>query len=443
MRKFQRNYRAEFEIGLRNEQNQLVPQETLTIAYPFTCSLDIESGIYSSQQRGVFQFLNLSGTDQARLWLDVYNNGKKYIYMNFYAGYGNNMPLVFSGFVQSCTSQKEGGAVDYTTDMIVWDGGNLFKYGYLNSTFTQGTTLKDILDVATAGLKNVSVGYITPDLPPLPRNKTFIGQTMDLLGRSYGGYNIFVNNGELNILGDNDVIPGQVQVINDSTGLLGSPRRANGYVEVDMIFEPQLKAGQAIELFNHSLKWLNTVYKNVLVKHKGIISPAVSGKLITTATLTIFPGKPRILEKTKNEVTSATTGQWQKPVQGKVTDPFGWRIHPIEKKRKFHAGMDIGAPLNTPVYASANGRVKAYWNGNATKGFGKFIEIDNGIINGKHVVSWYGHLNEWLVQSGQIVHKGQQIAKVGSTGSSTGPHLHFQVNEDRFPVDPTKYIGNY
>lgn len=450
MLKFNRNYRAEFEIGYRDKKDHLFyTEKKIVVEYPFTCQFDITCGTYQSSNSGVFQFVNLSRQDQADLWLDVYNKGRKYVYMNFYAGYGKNMPLVFSGFVQFCTSQKQGGSTEFITEILAFVGGNFYQYGYLNICVAKGTTLKDILDYATKDFKNIKVGYITPDIPPLPRNKTFIGQTMDLLGREYGGYNIFIDNEGINILGDNDVIPGEVQVINDESGLLGSPKRGNAYVELDMIFEPQLKAGQAVSILSETLPWLNQAYRTVQIRHKGIISPVVCGKLITTATLTAFTERPREVKKPAPTTYKGqpTTGMWDKPVQGVVTSPYGWRIHPTTKQRKFHYGLDIGAPLDTPIIAPANGFV---WFSEYEGANGNCIRIDHGEINGKQVTSTLSHMNKLLVGPQTQIYKGQQIGLVGSTGrypngarSSTGPHLHISIYENGKPVNPINYIGNY
>lgn len=441
MLKLQRNYRAEFEIGYRRN-GDFIPQEILTIAYPFTCQLMVTSGTYESQNNAIFQFVNLSRNDQSRLWLDVYNKGEKYIYLNFYGGYGQNMPLLFSGFVQSCTSEKEGGSTEYITEVLASASSEFFRYGFLNATFTKGTTLKDILALATEGHKNVSLGYITPDIEPLPRNKTFIGQTLDLLGRDYGGYEVFINNGEINILGDRDLIPGEVAVISDESGLLGSPRRANGFVECDMIFEPQLRAGQGISLLSYTLPWLNQAYRIVRVQHKGVISPNISGKLITSVTLSIASGEMRTLKKaTVSSYTgNATAGVWQKPVtNGRISSTFH-----EQRSDHLHQGIDIAATLNTPVYAPANGRIQiAGW----VSGYGKCIYMDNGNINGKPVTSRYGHLNSYVVSANQNVYQGQIIGYVGNTGISTGPHLHFEIREgtgnNTIAVNPINYIGSY
>jgi murein DD-endopeptidase MepM/ murein hydrolase activator NlpD len=121
----------------------------------------------------------------------------------------------------------------------------------------------------------------------------------------------------------------------------------------------------------------------------------------------------------------------------RVTSRFGWRTHPLTGTRRFHSGIDIGAPTGTPVVATATGTVvSAGWNG----GYGKAIVIQHNDVQ----QTLYGHLSEISVQPGQQITQGSVIGLVGSTGNSTGPHLHF---ESRSPngsgwvaVDPTQEI---
>jgi murein DD-endopeptidase MepM/ murein hydrolase activator NlpD len=103
-----------------------------------------------------------------------------------------------------------------------------------------------------------------------------------------------------------------------------------------------------------------------------------------------------------------------------TTSKFGWRTHPITGKRRFHSGVDIGAPMGAPVVAAASGTVvSAGWQG----GYGKAIVIQhNGVQQ-----TLYGHLSEVFVQPGQTIEQGIVIGRVGSTGNSTGPHLHFEA----------------
>lgn len=121
------------------------------------------------------------------------------------------------------------------------------------------------------------------------------------------------------------------------------------------------------------------------------------------------------------------------PVSGTITSPFGWRRNPFGGAPEFHQGLDIGAPMGTTIVAAAAGTViSAGWYG----GYGNYVLIDHG----GGMSTGYGHLSQIFVSNGQSVQKGQAIGAVGSTGYSTGPHLHFEVRIDGKPVDPTPYL---
>lgn len=137
-------------------------------------------------------------------------------------------------------------------------------------------------------------------------------------------------------------------------------------------------------------------------------------------------------------VENATTSQFECPLkQGRVSAKFGKIMHPYTKKEYNHIGIDIAAPNGTEVYAADAGtviEVKLEYLKN--KGTGKFIliEHENGFK------TRYTHLGEILVKENDVIQKGALIAKVGSTGLSTGPHLHFEIRLNDTPVNPEKYI---
>ena len=127
------------------------------------------------------------------------------------------------------------------------------------------------------------------------------------------------------------------------------------------------------------------------------------------------------------------TGQLGWPVSGEITSPYGYRVHPIWGTTIYHSGIDIGVDEGTPVHAADGGVV--VWSG-WMGGYGYAVVIDHG--NGLSTL--YGHNSELAVDEGQSVAKGQVISYAGSTGNSTGPHVHFEVRVNGDPVDPMGYL---
>lgn len=120
-----------------------------------------------------------------------------------------------------------------------------------------------------------------------------------------------------------------------------------------------------------------------------------------------------------------------------LTSGFGWRVHPIYGDERFHTGVDLAAALGTPVQAADGGRVVyAGINGSLTSGYGNLVIVDHG--NGRE--TWYAHLHTIDVQQGQQLAQGEVLGSVGSTGGSTGAHLHFEVRENGEPIDPRQFI---
>jgi len=126
-------------------------------------------------------------------------------------------------------------------------------------------------------------------------------------------------------------------------------------------------------------------------------------------------------------------GPFRLPTVGPVSSLFGWRTHPVLGTERFHGGIDFAIDYDTPVTATGGGTViYADWFG----GYGYAVIIDHG----GGITSLYGHNNEVKVYEGQQVKVGQVVALSGSTGLSTGPHLHFEVRENGEPVDPKRYL---
>ncbi|EOC99551.1 murein hydrolase activator EnvC family protein [Caldisalinibacter kiritimatiensis] len=124
---------------------------------------------------------------------------------------------------------------------------------------------------------------------------------------------------------------------------------------------------------------------------------------------------------------------WPTPGYYRITSPYGMRVHPILKTKKMHTGIDIGVPLGGTIVAANDGVVRyAGWYG----GYGKVVIIDHG----GGISTLYAHNSRLLVKKGQSVKRGQAVSKAGSTGYSTGPHLHFEVRKNGAYTNPMPWL---
>ena len=134
---------------------------------------------------------------------------------------------------------------------------------------------------------------------------------------------------------------------------------------------------------------------------------------------------------------AGSTGSFAAPMSAHITSGFGYRFHPILHRLIMHTGVDFAGPYGGGVHAADGGQIIfAGWRG----GYGKVIIIDHGDHHGQSITSLYGHLSGIAVGVGQTVRKGQVIGFEGSTGLSTGPHLHFEIREDGRPTNPLRYL---
>jgi murein DD-endopeptidase MepM/ murein hydrolase activator NlpD len=127
------------------------------------------------------------------------------------------------------------------------------------------------------------------------------------------------------------------------------------------------------------------------------------------------------------------TGKFRMPVNGRLTSGYGYRRHPIHRVRKLHTGIDIAAPRDTSIRCAGDGTVvhASRWGG-----YGNCIIVDHG----GGLATLYAHCSRLAVTNGQAVTEGQVIGYVGTTGLSTGPHLHFEVRRDGRPIDPKPFL---
>lgn len=137
--------------------------------------------------------------------------------------------------------------------------------------------------------------------------------------------------------------------------------------------------------------------------------------------------------RTNQDLWAATPSIW--PTEGWVSSSFGYRSSPFTGKREFHKGIDMSAPIGTPIYAPAKGVIT---QAGRDGGYGLCITISHG----SGMTTRYGHLHSIPVKAGKTVTRGELIGYVGNSGRSTGPHLHYEVRLNGVPVNPIRYVLN-
>lgn len=157
---------------------------------------------------------------------------------------------------------------------------------------------------------------------------------------------------------------------------------------------------------------------------------------VQTTQTAVWPQQTTTAEKPafSAELLAKTPSIW--PASGRITSGFGWRNSPLEEGSELHQGVDIAVSTGTPIVATADGEVV---HSGPAGGYGNMVQIRHG--NGIETI--YGHNSRLAVTVGQTVKKGQIISYAGSTGYSTGPHVHYEVRENGTAVDPMKYLVRY
>lgn len=274
--KFGRN----FILTVQTNSGEAAPT-FLSATLPFTMEFDIVRNTLASVNTSTIRIYNLSEKNRNLIRKDVqaYWDIRT---IELKAGYGKNLPIVFTGNIMQAWSVREG--VDNITQIESFDGGDAFNNGDVSLSFPGGTPQQSIIDTLSSSLPGLSKGSIGNYAGTTTKGNSYVGNPAEILSQVTGG-GFFVDNGKVNCLNDNETVPSSVKIINSQSGLLGTPVREQTRVIINMIFEPQIVAGQQIFLDSSTGKNFTGLYKVVGLKHSGTISPVVCGEAITQLTL--------------------------------------------------------------------------------------------------------------------------------------------------------------
>lgn len=256
--------------------------QTITIQRPFTIEFDIHRNSLSSANVASFRLYNLNPNTRSQIRKDQFDYGDLRM-INFSAGYGQDTAaLGFQGDITQAWSVREGS--NFITQIECFDAGYAYVNALSNVSYPEGTSYQSITEDLASKIPNVTVGAIGAIPGVLSKGNAYSGNPISLLSEITGGA-FFIDNGKAYVLNDDEALAGGIEVIDSSSGLLGTPVRENTIIRFDMLFEPRLKIGQRILLNSITAENYNGVYKVVSLVHRGMISDAICGDAITTVGL--------------------------------------------------------------------------------------------------------------------------------------------------------------
>jgi hypothetical protein len=260
---------------------QKLEGDFLEVRPPFTVEFDVQRTVLSSANNSSIRVYNLSPNNRNQIRKDVtdydFNVG-----VQLYAGYGKNMPLIFQGNIKQAWSHRQ--RVDFITEIESFDGGFAMVNGVSNQSFISGTPNASILRNLINDLPHVTMGTIGAFPGSTVRGGSYSGRTVDLLADLSQG-SFFIDNGKAHCLGENECLQGELEEIDASTGLLGTPIREQNILHLEMMFEPRLLLGQKIRLNSVTAQNFNGFYRVISIHHRGMISDSVCGDAVTTVGL--------------------------------------------------------------------------------------------------------------------------------------------------------------
>ena len=290
--KFGKNYKLTIQNNPGTEQSKTA----LEIDYPLTIEFDINRAIGGVlKNNATIKISNLSLTTRSTIVKDRFNipildSGAAFRLLSLEAGYGKNIYPIFAGNILEAYSQRVG--TEAITNIYAVSGAYGIFNANINQTYGANTKRQKVLDdlvntLVQAG--QIEKGAITPIDGEFKTGYTAFGNSFDLITEQFGY--VFVDLNKINMLSAGEVLDklvgGRAFLINSESGLLGTPERRSTFVEVRMMFEPQIQLGQIVEIQSETDPRFNGQYKVYGINHNGVISGAVDKPTITTLQLWI------------------------------------------------------------------------------------------------------------------------------------------------------------
>ncbi len=299
MEKFNRIYSLQVEVsaGYSVSPYSQSANYNVEITLPNTVEFTITRALLGSSQTGSFKVYNLQETVRTAMRKD-YSHASQLRAIKFRCGYAPSeefqLPLVFNGTVNTCFSYRQG--TDWITEINAFDGGwPMANANNVSMTVAPGASAAQTIVMLSRQMPNLSGTPIVGDFPIRNlRGEVLFGNIWTLILEKSNGF-AAVDNGQVKALNLNEVFRGPITLISEESGLLGSPKRSETFVELSMLFEPSLSVGQIVELYSTVDRSLNRDWKVFGFEHHGTVSPSICGELLSSVKLSLPPDAFRIV----------------------------------------------------------------------------------------------------------------------------------------------------
>lgn len=303
--------------------------EDIIIEPPLTIEFDIVRNVMAQANTMSLKIYNLQKSTRNKIFQDLFKiREKRKIVLQ--AGY-EELSTIFVGEIRQAYSDRKGPNI--ITEIEAFDGGFDILNSYTNTSIKAGSNSKELINFLMGQFENLRRGEIGDFGTSYQRGVVLNGNTFELLRRETGD-KIFVDLGKVYALNENEVITGQVPLINSDTGLLGVPLRRDSYLTVPMLFEPKILVGQVVEIFSKVQNQFNGQYKVIGIRHSATISEAICGEAKTILELLIG---------------TKTIGKGFNLVKNDKIIPLNNTLKPSNIQQVYDYLVEYGSPPNTNI----------------------------------------------------------------------------------------------
>jgi len=263
-------------------------KETIEITMPFTLQFSISRSMIGGANNASITVMNLNQATREKIFKDEFDIDD-YRAVQLFAGYEDGastlLPMVFNGHVRKAGSQRNG--TEWETELDCFDGAFAMTMGKMAKSVPAGQTLKDMLLGIMENLPKIDGATIGGGYDQKNQRGQMLFENPAEFLKMASQNRFFIDNNHAYILADNETLKGDIETIDVSTGLIGTPRRQKNIIELETIFEPRLFLAQDLEIVSTTNPGVNGTYKVIEIQHNGIISPTVGGAVTTKVKLNV------------------------------------------------------------------------------------------------------------------------------------------------------------